>query len=234
MVSYDWPLTAQPQEILVRLRRIAAQLGTTALPVMALAHGKKKARATDLFKIEDFSTIQSIGTAGTQVSSGALADISYSDNKKLGMAVLCIAVRTNHAKTSVVVDMIHALHEANCIGYSIAFDAPLSEKAMYYAFGITYGEVKTHYDELCADELGRFFFQRTRKNRSDRAYNRDKIRGIYPVNALNSLQKRVLCDEAGINESRFEALDEDRHLLVLSDEDVSSLRERLVGSAFLI
>lgn len=234
LVSYDWPVSADPQQILLRLQQIAVGLGTTTLPVKAMAHGKKRPRTTDLFKLKDFSAIQSVETVEDKAPTGALGEIFYSDNKNLNMAVLCIAIRYRHMQPNTVIDMIRALHEVDAIGYTVAFDAPLGMKSLYFALGITFGETKTHYEEMCADKLGRFFFQRTRKNRSDRAYNRDKLRDIYPMNVLNPLQKRALCEEAGIDASRFEALDEDRHLLVLGGQEVLALREKLVGSALLI
>jgi hypothetical protein len=234
LVSYDWPVTANPQEILLRLQRIVTELGNTTLPVMAIGHGKKRPRTTDLFKIKDFSAIQSVETTEDWAPTGALGKLSYSDNKNLNMAELCIAIRYRHMQPNTVIDTIRSLHEVDAIGYTIAFDAPLGMKSLYFAMGITFGEVKTHYEEMCADKLGRFFFQRTRKNRSDRAYNHDKLRDIYPMSVLNPQQKRALCEETGIDTDRFEALDDDRHLLVLDGKEVLELREKLVGSALLI
>jgi hypothetical protein len=234
LVSYDWPEAANAEKILLRLKRIVVQLGITELQVMAQGYGKKKPVSTDFFKIKDFSAIQSLETINERGPAGSLGGLYYDDNKNLNMAMLCIAICTHPLQPSLVVNIIRALHEVDGIGYAIAFDAPLGKKAMYYALGMTFGEVKTHYENMLAHELGRFFFQSTRKNRNDRAYNRDKIRNVYPVNVLNPLQKQIMQAETGLNEGRFTCLGDDRHLLVLDDEEVFGLREKLVRSAFLI
>lgn len=234
LVSYDWPATASTQEILARLKGLVGQLGSVELPVLAEVHGKKKPITTDLFKIEDLSTIQSVETINEQSTDGALGSLFYSHNKGLNMAVLCIAIQTHQLQPNLVEDMIRTLHEVDGIGYAIAFDAILGKEALSYALGITFGGIKTHYEEILARELGRFFFQRTRKDRNERAYNRDKIRNVYPVNVLNTVQKRIMRAESGLSEGRFTHLDDNRHLLVLDATEVSGLREKLVGSEFLI
>jgi hypothetical protein len=234
LVIYDWPVTADAQEIFLRLKQIVAQLGYSTLPVLATKHGKKKSVSTDLFKIEDFSSIKSVEKVDAPDAVGILSDLYYSYNKTLDTPVLCIAIQMHRVEAIAVEGMIRTLNKADCIGYSIAFDAPLGEKAMYYALGITYGETKTHYEKMCADNLGRFFFQRTRKDRNDRAYNRDKIRNVYPVNVLNPLQKQIMQAETELDESRFTQLDEGKYMLVLEQEEVSRLREKMVGSTFLI
>lgn len=71
------------------------QLGSVELPVLAEVHGKKKPITTDLFKIEDLSTIQSVETINEQSTEGALGSLFYSHNKGLNVAVLCIAIQ-NH------------------------------------------------------------------------------------------------------------------------------------------
>lgn len=234
LVSYDWPVTADTQEILMRLKSIVAQLGNVELLVSAEVHGKKKPITIDLFKIKDLSTIQALETIRERDTAGGLGGLFYSYSKALDMAVLSIAIPSHQRQPGLTEGIIRTLHEANGIGYTIAFDAALGKKALYYALGITFGEIKTHYEQMLARELGRFFFQRTRKNRGDRSYNLDKIRNIYPVNVFNKLQRQGMQSTTELGDGRFTRLDDDRYLLLLDDAEVAAIREKIVGSDFLI
>jgi hypothetical protein len=234
LVSYDWPVAAETAKILARLQGIVGQLGLVDLPVLAATYGKKKPIAVDLFKIEDLSIIEAVETVDDRGNASGLGSLFYSYSKGLDMAVLSIAIPNHHLRPGLIEGVIRTLHEVDGIGYTIAFDAILGRRALYYALGITFGEVRTHYEDMLAHELGRFFFQRTRKHRDDRAYTRDKIRNVYPVNVLNALQKRIMQDVMGLHDERFARLGDDRHLLVLEDAEVLGSREALVGSDFLI
>lgn len=234
LVTYDWPVAADTQDILARVKGVAEELGNVALPVMAETNGKKKPIAADLLKIEDRSTVRGVETIDGQGAADGLAGLFYSYSEQRDMAVLSIAIPTHQLKPGSTEGIIRTLHKANGIGYTIAFDAVLGKKALYYAIGISFGEIKTHYDQMLARELGRFFFQRTRTNRSDRSYNRDKIRNVYPVNVLNRLQRQGMQSTTGLGDDRFTRLDDDRYLLVLDDAEVAGIRENLVGSDFVI
>jgi len=234
LVSYDWPVTADTQQILARLKSIVAELGDVELLVSADVHGKEKSVTTDFLKIKDFSTVHGVETISEHGAATGLGGLFYIYNKVLDMAVLSIAVPRHQLRPGLMESIIGALHEVDGIGYTIAFDAILGKRALYYALGITYGEVKTLYERMLAEEVGRFFFQRTRKKRNDRAYNLDKIRYVYPVDVLNKVQSQSMQVMAELDEGRFTRLDDDRHLLVLDDAEVLGIREKLVGSDFLI
>ncbi|KJV33804.1 hypothetical protein [Luteibacter yeojuensis] len=173
--------------------------------------------------MEDLSVIRGLETTDNYLPSHGLGGLFYSYDDARDSGVLIIAVLNQEARPGVMDRIICDLHEVNGIGYTIAFDADLGAKSLYYALGITFGEVDTHYEKMKAKELGRFFFERSRKDRDIRAYNRDKIRGIYPMNVLNAQQKQVLRSITGLNEERFVRLDDEKHLLVLDKPEVSAL-----------
>jgi len=234
LVSYDWPVTADTQQILTRLKSIVTQLGNVELLVSADVHGKEKSVTTDFLKIKDLSTVHGVETISEHGAATGLGGLFYTYNKVLDMAVLSIAIPNHQLRPGLMESFIGALHEVDGIGYTIAFDATLGKRALYYALGITFGEVRTHYERMLAQEVGRFFFQRTRKDRGDRAYNLDKIRHVYPVNVLNRIQKQGMQAITELDERRFTRLDDDRYLLVLDYAEVLGIREKSVGSDFLI
>ncbi|QWT22474.1 hypothetical protein KPL74_10855 [Bacillus sp. NP157] len=234
LVSYDWPKTADTRSILERVKAIVARLGCTKLRMAVWLRDKKKHVIRDLFKIEDFSIVTAMETLDDRVPAHGFGDLFYTCNETLDIAVLSIAVIGRDIQEDLLVGIIHDLHEVNGLGYTIGFDADLGTKSFYYALGIAFGEVRTHYENMLAKELGRFHFQRTRKHRDDRAYTRDKVRGIYPINVLNAQQTTILRKITGLREERFIRLDDDRHLLVLSDAEVAEFGAECVGSDFLI